>query len=116
MISLSAAESTALLLSLQVALVGALATLPIAVFLAWVLARKTFPGKALLDALVHLPLVLPPVVTGYVLLVVFGRTGPAGQWLYDTFGITIVFTWWAAALVAALMGLPTGGAHHPAHL
>lgn len=100
------AEWQALGLSVKVAGLGALTTLPLAVALAWLLARKTFPGKFLLDAIVHLPLVLPPVVTGYVLLLVLGTQGSVGHWLYETFGIRLAFTWWGAALVAAIMGLP----------
>lgn len=100
------AEWDALALSLKVAFIGALVTLPLSVALAWILARKNFPGKFLLDAIVHLPLVLPPVVTGYVLLLVLGTQGLIGQWLNETLGIRLAFTWWGAALVAAIMGLP----------
>jgi len=74
--------------------------------LAWLLARYRFPGKTLLDAVIHLPLVLPPVVIGYLLLVLFGRRGPIGQWLDETFGIVLAFRWTGAALACALMGLP----------
>jgi molybdate transport system permease protein len=77
-----------------------------AVACAWVLARKRFPGKVLVDAAVHLPLVLPPVVVGYLLLVVLGRRGMLGAWLYDGLGIDIAFTWRAAAIAAAVMGFP----------
>ena len=70
------------------------------------LARTRFPGKAVLDALVHLPLIMPPVVTGYLLLIGFGRRGPIGSFLYDTFGILLSFRWTGAVLAAAVMGLP----------
>ena len=79
---------------------------PFALALAWLLARGRFPGKALLEALVHLPLVLPPVVTGYALLVMFGRQGPLGRWLHDTLGLSLVFTLRGAVLAAAVMALP----------
>jgi molybdate transport system permease protein len=81
-------------------------SLPFGVLVAWVLARRSFPGKILLDGLVHLPLVVPPVVVGFILLVLFGRRGPIGGWLYDTLGITIIFTWQGAALAAAVVGFP----------
>ena len=106
MTGLSPAEWQVVLLSLKVALVAILATLPVAYALAWLLARRRFPGRVLLDALVHLPLVLPPVVTGWLLLLVFGRTGAVGAWLEDTFGITLVFRWTGAALAAGVMALP----------
>jgi molybdate transport system permease protein len=93
-------------LSLKVAIVGVAATLPIAFALAYVLARGRFPGRILLDAIVHLPLVLPPVVTGWILLILFGRTGPVGEWLDRMFGITLMFRWTGAALAAAVMALP----------
>ena len=99
-------EMTAIGLSLKVAMVAALASLPFGVAVAWLLARKRFPGKAVLDALVHLPLVLPPVVMGYALLVVFGNQGPGGRWLHDTLGITLAFRWTGAALACAVMGFP----------
>jgi len=94
------------LLSLRVAGVAVLTSLPLGIFVAWLLARRTFPGKILLDGLVHLPLVLPPVVVGYLLLVLFGRRGPVGTWLDQAFGITIAFTWKGAALAAAVMAFP----------
>ena len=102
----SPAELTAIGLSLKVAMVAALASLPLGVAVAWLLARRRFPGKALLDALVHLPLVLPPVVMGYALLVMFGNQGPIGGWLHDTLGITLAFRWTGAALACAVMGFP----------
>jgi molybdate transport system permease protein len=104
--SLTPAELEALRLSLKVAAVSVLASLAPAFALAWLLARFRFPGKTLLDALVHLPLVLPPVVIGYFLLVLFGRRGPAGAWLEETFGLVLAFRWTGAALACALMGLP----------
>lgn len=103
---LSPAETQALLLSLQVAAVAMLLALPPAVAVAWVLARKRFPGRVLLDALVHLPLVMPPVVTGYVLLILLGRQGVVGSFLADTFGITFAFRWTGAAIAAAVMAFP----------
>jgi molybdate transport system permease protein len=93
-------------LSLKVSVVAVLATLPLSYALAWVLARRRFPGVILLDALVHLPLVVPPVVTGWLLLLLFGRNGPVGGWLEAQFGITLVFRWTGAALAAAVMALP----------
>jgi len=104
--SLSPAEIEALRLSLKVAAISVLASLPLGFGLAWLLARFEFPGKALLDALIHLPLVLPPVVIGYFLLVLFGRRGPIGAWLEETFGLVFAFRWTGAALACALMGLP----------
>ncbi len=104
--SLSPAETTALLLSLKVALWSVGASLPVAVGLAWVLSRLSFPGKSLLDAVVHLPLVLPPVVVGYFLLLAFGRRGPIGAFLEEYLGITFIFRWTGAALACAVMGLP----------
>ncbi|MEP6020086.1 MAG: molybdate ABC transporter permease subunit [Paracoccaceae bacterium] len=93
-------------LSLKVALVATLATLPVALWLAWLLARRSFFGKSALNALVHLPLVLPPVVTGYALLVLFGRSGPLGQFFDAVFGLEFAFRWTGAALAAAVMALP----------
>ena len=93
-------------LSLKVSVVAVVLTLPVAYALAWVLARRRFPGAILLDALVHLPLVVPPVVTGWLLLLLFGRNGPIGGWLEAQFGITLVFRWTGAALAAAVMALP----------
>ncbi|MFC3785676.1 molybdate transport system permease protein [Sphingopyxis italica] len=93
-------------LSLKVGGVAVLATLPVAFGLAWILARYRFPGRVVLDALVHLPLVLPPVVTGWLLLIAFGPLGPAGRWLESWFGMTLMFRWTGAALAAAIMALP----------
>ena len=104
--SLTPAELEALRLSLLVASVGTAASLLPALGIAWVLARYRFPGKILLDGLIHLPLVLPPVVIGYILLVGLGRRGVIGAWLYESFGVTFAFTWKGAAIVAAVMGFP----------
>ncbi len=93
-------------LSLKVSGVAVAGSLPIAFGLAWLLARRRFPGRILVDALVHLPLVLPPVVTGWLLLLAFGNTGPAGRWFSETLGITFMFRWTGAALAAAIMALP----------
>jgi len=99
-------EWTAVQLSLRIALVATLVTLPFGIAVAWLLARKNFWGKALLDGLVHLPLVLPPVVTGYLLLIWFGRKGPIGAFLDDTFGIVFSFRWTGAALACGVMAFP----------
>ncbi len=104
--SLGPAEWTAIWLSLRVAVVATICALPVAVAVAYLLARKRFPGRQLLNGLVHMPLVLPPVVTGYLLLVLFGQTGPIGGFLNDTFGITLAFRWTGAALAAAIMAFP----------
>jgi len=103
---MSELELQALWLSLKVATVATLVALPVAVALAWALARGRWPGKALLEALVNLPLVLPPVVIGYALLLLFGRQGPFGRWLHEVFGLTFVFTFRGAVLAAAVMALP----------
>jgi molybdate transport system permease protein len=99
-------EWEAIRLSLRVATIGTLASLPAGAFAAYALARWRFPGKILFDGLVHLPLVLPPVVTGYLLLILFGRRGPVGAFLDSTFGIVFSFRWTGAALAAAVMGFP----------
>ncbi|HVX92219.1 MAG TPA: molybdate ABC transporter permease subunit [Xanthobacteraceae bacterium] len=106
MLELSPDEWTALQLSLRIALVATASALPFGIAVAWLLARKSFWGKSLLDGLVHLPLVLPPVVTGYLLLVVFGRKAPVGAFLADTFGIVFSFRWTGAALACGVMGFP----------
>src|SRR5262245_7736045 len=103
---LTAAELEALRLSLQVGLVAVAIGLPFAVLVGWVLARRSFPGKTLFDAAIHLPLVLPPVVIGYFLLILFGTNGPLGGWLYETFGLRLIFTRWGASLAAAVMSFP----------
>ena len=106
MSGLSPEEVGIVLLSLRVAVVSVLCSLPIAVFVAYVLARTRFPGKILVDAVVHLPLVLPPVVVGFALLVLFGKRGPIGSMLNDWFGIVFAFRWTGAALASAIMGFP----------
>jgi molybdate transport system permease protein len=106
MFALTPEELTAILLSLKVATFATLGSLPFGVVIAWLLARKDFPGKALLDALVHLPLIIPPVVTGYLLLLLFGRRGLIGGFLEQTFGIVFAFRWTGAALACAVMGFP----------
>ncbi|MFT4027989.1 MAG: molybdate ABC transporter permease subunit [Novosphingobium sp.] len=93
-------------LSLKVSLVAILAALPVSFALAWVLARLRFPGKILLDALVHLPLVVPPVVTGWLLLILFGTNGVIGRWFAEVLGLTFMFRWTGAALAAAVMAMP----------
>ena len=103
---MSPLEIEALLLSMQVALTAIGVSLPLAIFVAWLLVRKTFPGKSVLDGIVHLPLILPPVVVGYVLLVTLGRNGTIGRWLFETFDITLAFTWKGAAVAAAVMAFP----------
>lgn len=103
---LSLQEWEIVALSLKVSLAAILGALPPAFALAWVLARLRFPGKILLDALVHLPLVVPPVVTGWLLLVAFGANGPAGRWFAEHLGLTFMFRWTGAALAAAVMALP----------
>ncbi|MEP5517685.1 MAG: molybdate ABC transporter permease subunit [Bauldia litoralis] len=99
-------EWSAIGLSLRVAFVAALCGLPIGLLAAYVLARFRFPGRAILDGIVYLPLVMPPVVTGYLLLLAFGRRGPVGEFLERTFGIVLAFNWTGAALAAGIMGLP----------
>ncbi len=103
---LSALEWEALRLSLRVATVAVLFSLPFGILVAWVLARCQFVGKELFNGLVHLPLIVPPVVVGYVLLIVMGRRGPIGGWLFDSFGITVAFDWKGAAVAAAVMAFP----------
>ena len=103
---MSPAEVGILVLSLKVAFWAMLLTLPVALALAVLLARADFPGKTLVDGLVNLPLVLPPVVVGYLLLVLFGRNGPLGSILENYLGVVLAFRWTGAALAAAVMGLP----------
>jgi molybdate transport system permease protein len=102
---LSPDEWTAIWLSLRIAVVATLASLPLGIFAAYALARWHFPGKMLVDGLIHLPLVLPPVVTGYVLLIAFGRRGIFGSYLADL-GIVFSFRWTGAALACGVMGFP----------
>ncbi len=104
--SLTPIEIEALMLSLQVSFWAMACSLPVGICAAWVLARCQFPGKSVLDVIIHLPLVVPPVVVGYLLLILFGRQGPLGAWLHDIFGITVAFTWKGAAIAAAVMAFP----------
>lgn len=99
-------EWEALRLSLWVAIWSVAVSLPFGVLIAWVLARTEFPGRGLLNGIVHLPLVLPPVVVGYLLLVLLGRQGPLGRLLFDWFGVSLPFTWQGAALAAGIMAFP----------
>jgi molybdate transport system permease protein len=103
---LNSSESEALTLSLSVAARSVILSLPLALLLAWLLTRRRFPGRTLLDAFVHLPLVLPPVVVGYLLLLLFGARGPIGSWLERVFGIELIFTRNGAALATAVMSFP----------
>jgi molybdate transport system permease protein len=99
-------EWTAILLSIKVATVATLVATPLGIALAYLLARREFWGKSLLDAAIHLPLVLPPVVTGYLLLLAFGRRGPIGVFLADYFGIVLAFRWTGAVLSCGVMSFP----------
>ncbi len=103
---LSGAEWEALRLSLSVTLRSILMSLPVAIAIAWLLARRSFPGRTLFDAFVHLPLVLPPVVVGYLLLLLFGVHEPLGGWLLRSFGARVAFTTNGAALATAVMSFP----------
>jgi molybdate transport system permease protein len=103
---LTAAEVDAVRLSLSIALRSVLFSLPLAIVVAWLLTRRKLRGRLLLDAFVHLPLVLPPVVVGYLLLLIFGMRGPIGGWLYATFGVQLVFSSGGAALATAVMTFP----------
>jgi molybdate transport system permease protein len=104
--SLTAQEWSAIQLSLRVAVVAAVVSLPFGIAVAWLLARGRFVGRSVVDAVVHLPLVMPPVVTGYLLLLAFGTKGPIGAFLDRTFGVVFAFNWTGAALAAAIMGFP----------
>ena len=106
MFDISPTEWTAILLSLRVAVIATLVATPFGIGLAWLLARRDFWGKSVLDALIHLPLVLPPVVTGYLLLLTFGRRGLVGAWLADHLGIVFAFRWTGAALACGVMSFP----------
>ncbi len=106
MFDLTPLEIEALGLSLRVALWSVFVSLPFGLAVAWLLARHEFFGKTLLNGVIHLPLVLPPVVVGYLLLVLLGRQGPLGAWLFATFCISLPFTWEGAALAAAVMAFP----------
>lgn len=104
--NISPEEWTVIGLSLKVSVAAVALMLPISFAFAWILARWRFPGKLLLDTAVHLPLVVPPVVTGWLLLLLFGANGPIGRWLLDWFGVTLLFRWTGAALAAGIMALP----------
>ncbi|WP_065235082.1 molybdate ABC transporter permease subunit [Gallibacterium genomosp. 3] len=104
--SFSPQELKALWLSLEVALGAVLWSLPLAIFVAWLLARKNFYGKTILNSVIYLPLVLPPVVIGYLLLVIMGRKGVIGQYLYDWFGFSFAFSWRGAILASAVVAFP----------
>lgn len=106
MFALTPDDWAILSLSLKISLVAVGAMLPVAFAIAYALARGRFPGKLLIDALVHLPLVVPPVVTGWLLLLAFGAQGPVGRWLNDWFSVTVMFRWTGAAIAAAIMAMP----------
>ena len=106
MFEISPTEWTAIELSLRVASVATLVATPVGIAVAWLLARRDFWGKSLLDALIHLPLVLPPVVTGYLLLLAFGRRGLIGGWLAEHVGLVFAFRWTGAALACGIMAFP----------
>ena len=99
-------EIEALKLSLRVSLWAVAISLPVGIFAAWILARGKFPGKNFLDGIIHLPLVIPPVVTGYLLLILLGRNGAIGAFLYKYTGIVLTFNWKGAVLAAAVMAFP----------
>lgn len=103
---LTPAEAEALWLSLKISVVATLVSLPLGVAVAWIIVRSRLPGRGILNAIVHVPLVMPPVVVGYLLLISFGRRGWLGGWLYETFGIEVAFTWVGAAIAAAIVGFP----------
>ncbi|CAM3502904.1 molybdate ABC transporter permease [Rouxiella silvae] len=103
---LSEYEWQAVVLSIKIASLAAVISLPLGILMAWILVRCRFPGKSLLDSVIHLPLVLPPVVIGYLLLVVMGRRGIIGEWLYDWFGFSVSFSWKGAVLASAVMAFP----------
>ncbi|MBY0430463.1 MAG: molybdate ABC transporter permease subunit, partial [Rhodospirillales bacterium] len=106
MFGLTPLEAEALQLSLMVSGWAVIGSLPFGLLCAWLLARRDFPGKTLVDGLIHLPLVLPPVVVGYALLVILGRRGIIGSWLHDTFGVTLAFNWKGAAVASAVIAFP----------
>lgn len=106
MISLTPAEIEALLLSLRISGVAVACALPFAIIVATALALGRFPGRFILDAIVHLPLILPPVVMGYLLLIAMGTRAPLGAWLYETFDLRFVFSWTGAALASAIVSFP----------
>ena len=104
--SLSPSEWEAVRLSLLVGLAAVIGSFPFGIFFGWLLARKEFPGKSALDSILHLPLVVPPVVTGYILLILFGRKGVLGGFLQNIFGFTFMFNWKGAALASAVVAFP----------
>ncbi|BET96256.1 molybdate ABC transporter permease subunit [Xenorhabdus sp. TCT-1] len=103
---LSEYEWQAILLSLKISAIAVLFSLPFGILMAWMLARCQFIGKSLLDSIIHLPLVLPPVVVGYLLLISMGRRGVIGEFLYDWFGVSFAFNWTGAALASAVVAFP----------
>lgn len=103
---LSEYEWQAIILSLKVSTIAVIISLPFGIFMAWLLVRVRFPGKSLLDSIIHLPLVLPPVVVGYLLLISMGRRGFIGEWLYNWFGFSFTFSWRGAALASAVVAFP----------
>ena len=103
---LSDPEWQAVMLSLKVSSIAVLFSLPFGILVAWILVRCRFPGKSVLDSIIHLPLVLPPVVVGYLLLIGLGRRGVIGQYLYDWFGFSFAFSWRGAALASAVIAFP----------
>lgn len=105
-LALSADEWNAVRLSIKVSIWATIASLPLGIAIAWLLARRDFWGKSVLNGIVHLPLILPPVVTGYLLLLTFGRRGPMGAFLENTFGIVFSFRWTGAALACGVMAFP----------
>lgn len=106
MFSFSPEEIQIIWLTLKVAIVSTLATLPLAIWLGWIFARKSFLGKSFLEALITVPLVAPPVVTGYLLLLLLGRNGVLGSWLYETLGIKMVFNFAALVIASVVVSLP----------
>ncbi len=106
MIELTPEEYSAMMLSLKVSAWSVFIILVPGIFTGWLLARRNFIGKSLLDGILHLPLVLPPVVTGYLLLLLLGKQGFVGHWLFETFGITLAFSWRGAVIATALMSFP----------
>ena len=106
MLQITPEEWVAILLTLRIAIVATIVALPFGIFVAFALARWEFPGKTLINGIIHLPLVLPPVVTGYLLLLTFGRRGVIGAYLAQHFNIVFAFHWTGAALACAIMGFP----------
>ncbi len=103
---INAIEIDVILLSLKVAAVASIIALPISFFIGYFMARKDFIGKSIVESVIALPLVMPPVTTGYLLLILFGSSGVIGGWLYDRFGMRISFTFWAAVLASVVVSLP----------